>query len=119
MRINKINNLYPGEKTMKAVKSLFVAASLMFAAGAALADGEAIYNTGCAACHATGVAGAPKVGDAAAWADRITLEKEVLYDHAINGYQGEAGVMPPKGGFMNLSDDDIKLVVDYMVEASQ
>lgn len=104
---------------MKAVKSLLVAGSLMLVAGAAIADGESVYNSGCAACHATGVAGAPKTGDKAAWAGRITQDIEVMYDHAINGYQGESGVMPPKGGFMNLSDDDVKLVVDYMVEASK
>ena len=44
---------------------------------------------------------------------------ETIYDHAINGFQGENGVMPPKGGFMNLSDDDIKLAVDYMVDAGK
>jgi cytochrome c5 len=104
---------------MKAVKSLLVAGSLMLVAGAALADGESIYNSGCAACHATGVAGAPKTGDTAAWAGRVTQDIDTMYDHAINGYQGESGVMPPKGGFMNLSDDDVKLVVDYMVEASK
>ncbi len=104
---------------MKAVKTLLVAGSLMLVAGTALADGESVYNSGCAACHATGVAGAPKTGDKAAWANRVTQDIEVIYDHAINGYQGENGVMPPKGGFMNLSDDDIKLVVDYMVEASK
>ncbi len=104
---------------MKAVNTLLVAGSLMLVTGAALADGESVYNSGCAACHATGVAGAPKVGDKDAWAARVTQDQAVLYDHAINGYQGEAGVMPPKGGFMNLSDDDIKLVVDYMVDASK
>ena len=50
---------------MKAVKTLLVAGSLMLVTGAALADGESVYNSGCAACHATGVAGAPKVGDKA------------------------------------------------------
>ena len=104
---------------MKAVKTLLVASSLLFTAGVALADGESVYNSGCAACHATGVAGAPKVGDKAAWADRVSKDMETLYDHAINGFQGEGGVMPPKGGFMNLSDDDVKSVVDYMVDASK
>lgn len=104
---------------MNAVKSLLVAGSLMLVAGAAIADGESVYNSGCAACHTTGVAGAPKTGDKDAWAGRVTQDIETIYDHAINGYQGESGVMPPKGGFMNLSDDDVKLVVDYMIEASK
>lgn len=103
---------------MKVVKTLLVAGSMMFVASAAMADGAAVYNSGCAACHATGVAGAPKVGDKVAWANRVTQDKELMYDHALNGYQGEAGVMPPKGGFMNLSDDDVKSAVDYMVETS-
>ena len=103
---------------MKAVKTLLVASSLMLATGAALADGAAVYNSGCAACHATGVAGAPKFGDKAAWADRVTKDKETLYSNAINGFQGETGVMPPKGGFMNLSDDDIKAAVDYMIDSN-
>ena len=102
---------------MKTAKTLLVAGSLMFAAGAALADGEATYNSGCAACHATGVAGAPKFGDKAAWANRVTKDRATLYEHALNGFQGETGVMPPKGGFMNLSDDDVKAAVDYMIEA--
>jgi cytochrome c5 len=51
--------------------------------------------------------------------DRIAQGAEVLYEHAIVGYQGETGFMPPKGGFAHLSDDDIKLAVDYMVEQSQ
>ena len=103
---------------MKAVKTILVAGSLMLAAGSALADGAAVYNSGCAACHATGVAGAPKFGDKAAWASRVSKDKEELYNNAINGFQGETGVMPPKGGFMNLSDDDIKSAVDYMIESN-
>lgn len=104
---------------MKVVKTILVAGSLMLASGAALADGEAVYNSGCAACHAIGVAGAPKLGDKDAWAARVAQDVATTYDHAINGYQGESGVMPPKGGFMNLSDDDIKLAVDYMLGASK
>jgi len=86
---------------------------------AANADGAAIYNSGCMACHASGVAGAPMVGDPTVWVDRIAQGTEMLYEHAIVGYQGETGFMPPKGGFTHLSDDDIKLAVDYMVEQSQ
>ncbi|MEE9447877.1 MAG: c-type cytochrome [Arenicellales bacterium] len=104
---------------MKAVKTLLVAGSLMMATSVALADGEAVYNSGCAACHASGVAGAPKVGDKDAWTARVAQDVETTYTNAIKGFQGESGVMPPKGGFMNISDDDIKLAVDYMLEASK
>ncbi len=83
------------------------------------ADGAAVYNSGCMACHNSGVAGSPKIGDKDAWADRIAQGMDLLYEHAIVGFQGKAGYMPPKGGFAHLSDDDVKLAVDYMVEQSQ
>lgn len=75
---------------------------------------ESAYNTSCAACHAAGVMGAPKMGDAGAWSSRIAQGKATLYLHAINGI----GTMPPRGG-SSLNDDQIKAVVDYMVEKSQ
>jgi len=80
------------------------------------ADGEKVYNQYCMACHAQGVAGAPQFGDKEAWAGRLEKDLATLYEHAINGFQGEAGVMPPKGGFANLSDEQVKAGVDYMVE---
>jgi len=82
-------------------------------------SGEQVYQQACAACHATGVAGAPKTGDAAAWTDRIGQGDETLYDHAINGFQGQAGMMPAKGGNPNLSDDEVRAAVDYMVGESR
>lgn len=81
---------------------------------AATRSGEDIYNSSCIACHGIGIAGAPKVGDPEAWAPRIKQGLPTLYDHAINGYQGDSGMMPPKGGAMNLSDDDVKAAVDFM-----
>ena len=81
--------------------------------------GAAIYQQACVACHATGVAGAPKLGDKAAWAPRIAQGIEVLQQHAINGYQGSTGVMPAKGGRADLSDDAVKAAVEYMVSNSQ
>lgn len=87
--------------------------------GVAQADGESVYNQGCMACHAAGVAGAPKLGDKENWAPRLAQGNDVMYKHAIEGYQGKAGYMPPKGGFAHLSDDDVKAAVDYMVEQSK
>ena len=52
----------------------------------------------CMACHGAGVAGAPKIGDAAAWGPRIAKGADTLHKHAIEGFQGQAGFMPPKGG---------------------
>jgi cytochrome c5 len=86
-------------------------------AAAATADlgGEEVFKQTCAACHGTGVAGAPKVGDAAAWAPRLAKGADTLHKHAIEGFQGTAGFMPPKGGATSLSDKSIMNAVDYMV----
>jgi len=84
-----------------------------------VASGESVYQSSCAACHTAGVAGAPVFGDAAAWSDRISKGIDTLYDNAINGFQGEAGMMPAKGGNTSLSDEEVEAAVDHMVEASQ
>lgn len=87
-------------------------------AGPALAlpaNGQETFKAVCSACHAAGIAGAPKAGDHAAWASRIAQGKEVLYSHAINGFQGKNGVMPAKGGRADLPDDLVKQTVDYLV----
>ena len=77
-------------------------------------DGESLYNA-CAACHATGAAGAPVVGDANSWASRIASGMETMVNNAING----KGAMPPRGGRMDLNDDQISAIVEYMVSKSQ
>jgi cytochrome c5 len=82
------------------------------------ADAKSDYNTTCAACHNLGVAGAPKVGDKEAWKLRIPKGNATLYDNAINGFTGELGTMPPKGGFSSLSDEQVKTIVEYMVSKS-
>lgn len=92
-----------------------VAASASADAGDAVKTPEEIYNTSCMACHATGAAGAPKTGDKAAWADRVAKGDEVLYTHAISGFN----MMPPMGTCAACSEDEIKAVVDYMVEQSK
>ena len=80
--------------------------------------GKALFNTACTACHTAGIAGAPKFGDKAAWAPRIAQGTNTLYEHAIKGFQGKAGVMPPKGGSA-APDADVKAAVDYMVAAAK
>jgi cytochrome c5 len=82
---------------------------------ASAGGGEDTYNKTCMACHAAGVAGAPKIGDKADWGPRVAQGKQVLYDHAIKGFTGQKGAMPPKGGAAQLSDDEVKAAVDYMV----
>lgn len=78
--------------------------------------GKQVYDMVCFACHAQGIAGAPKLGDKALWEPRIAKGMDTLVNNAINGFQGSAGVMPPKGGRMDLSDDDVKAAVQYMVD---
>ena len=76
---------------------------------------DQIYQTNCLACHTTGAAGAPKTGDAAAWAPRIAQGMDTLVGNAINGLNA----MPPKGLCMTCSDDGLRAVVEYMVEQSR
>jgi len=80
---------------------------------------ETVFQQGCAACHGAGIAGAPKLGDKAAWAARIAQGKDVLYKHALEGFQGKNGVMPAKGGRADFTDQSVINAVDYMVAASQ
>jgi len=87
------------------------------AAGAS-PTGASVYTKTCALCHATGVGGAPKPGDKADWGPRIAQGKETLYKHAIEGFTGAKGMMPPRGGGASLTDDEVKAAVDYMVEKS-
>lgn len=82
------------------------------ASGGSGLDGEALYaSSGCVACHASGVAGSPVLGDADAWAARLEKGTDELYASAINGI----GAMPAKGGNPNLSDEEVMAIVDYMV----
>ena len=89
------------------------------AAAAIPKDGTAAYETACIACHGAGIAGAPKVGDHAAWGPRIAQGKDTLYNHALHGFSGKSGVMPAKGGRSDWPDDLIKQAVDHIVELNK
>lgn len=89
------------------------------APAAAAADGETVYKQSCFACHGTGAAGAPKLGDKADWQPRVAQGKDTLYKHAIGGFTGAKGMMPPRGGNASLSDADVKAAVDYMANAAK
>lgn len=80
-----------------------------------LTQGKKLYSQTCAACHASGIAGAPKVGDQAAWAGRISQGMDALYEAALKG----KGAMPPKGGAAHLGDNEIKDIVAYMADSSK
>lgn len=76
--------------------------------------GEKVYQQACQMCHEAGVAGAPMTGDAAAWADRIAQGRDKLVASAIDGI----GVMPPKGGQSQLSDEDVAAAVDFLIQGA-
>ena len=82
-------------------------------AAAGPVDGGQVYNPACMACHATGAAGAPKYGNQEDWAPRIAKGIDTLYKHSIEGFNA----MAPKGGFSNLSDEQVKAAVDHMVKS--
>jgi len=85
------------------------------APAAASSDGSKVYQSVCVACHGSGVLGAPKLGDKAAWKPRLAQGLSTLDEHAIKGIRG----MPPKGANPSLSDGDVSAAVDYMVSQSK
>ncbi len=111
-RIEPVGQVRVGE----AGKTVAMAPSSPEPAAPAAADagksGQEVYNGACLACHSTGAAGAPKVGDKAAWEPRLGQGMAAMTGNAIKG----KGAMPPKGGAVNLSDDEVKAAVEYMLE---
>lgn len=81
--------------------------------------GEQRYHKTCFACHEQGVAGAPKFGDKEMWAPRIAQGKETLFTHALNGFQGKSGFMPPRGTCADCTDEEIKKTVEFMMEKAK
>ena len=77
-------------------------------------DGSVIYQNLCGGCHTAGVGGAPRMV-ASDWAARIAQGMDVLHTHAIEGYQGQQGFMPPKGCNPALTDEQVVATVDWMV----
>lgn len=82
--------------------------------------GQRVYQGLCISCH-NGLPGIPKVGDKVAWESRIAQGIALLYERAIKGFISEGGIiaMPPKGGNLNLTDEEVKAAVDYMVANSR
>ena len=85
----------------------------------AAAAGEAVYGRACLVCHGPGLAGAPAMGDRDNWAARLgSRGLDTLVANAVNGYNGDTGVMPPRGGHMQLTDDEVGSAVRFMLESS-
>ena len=100
---------------MKKLVSVSIAAVALFGMMSTAQADVRTYRTACFACHGTGAAGAPKTGDKAAWKARIAAGMDTMVKNAIKG----KGAMPPKGGRPNLTDAQIKAVVEYMVAESK
>lgn len=81
--------------------------------------GKSVFGKTCAMCHAAGTAGAPKPGDKADWGPRIAQGMDVLHKHALEGFTGAKGVMPPRGAAATLTDDEVKAAVAFMVDQSR
>lgn len=81
--------------------------------------GEATYKTACGSCHGSGLAGAPKLGDAEAWSKRLEKGNDLLIIHALEGYAGSEGYMPAKGGRTDLTDEAVINAVLFIVESQQ
>lgn len=104
---------------MKKTIAMVSAIALFGAMGPVQANGQKTYQASCFACHGTGAAGAPKIGDKAAWKSRIAQGAPTLYEHALKGFKGSKGFMPAKGGNPTLKDADVKAAVDHMVAQSK
>ena len=93
-----------------------VASAASSASAGSARSGADIYATNCIACHSSGVAGAPILGDVAAWADRLAQKGlETVYANAINGI----GAMPARGTCMDCSDDEVIAAIDHILDNSK
>ena len=110
-------------KTFSALVLILVAGSSFAAeqvSNERLNQGWVVFNRTCSVCHWPGVGGAPRLGDKVAWKDRIDAGTDLLYRHAIMGWKGSSGKrMPARGGNWNLTDEQVKAAVDYMIHFSR
>jgi cytochrome c5 len=100
---------------MKNLIHVVITGLLLVTSGSVLADGQKTYQSSCQACHASGAAGAPKLGDKEAWAPRIATGIDAMLAVAIKG----KGAMPPKGACATCTDDQLKAAIEYMVSQSK
>ncbi len=117
-RIKPVGAVYAGSSGAAAAAAAAEAARA--AAGSKVAydgtlDGQVIYDKLCAACHSTGAGGSPTL-DHAHWDARLAQGTETLVKHAIDGFQGSAGLMPARGGNPDLSDAQVEAAVSWMMD---
>lgn len=113
-RLRPFGQVYlPGEETAAALPT--VAAAPKVEPVETMLSGPQVYNEACIACHGSGIGGAPMLSDSANWAPRIAQGLDTLRTHAVDGYTGSAGYMPPKGARLDLSDQEVYDAVDYML----
>jgi cytochrome c5 len=105
----------PGDEAEAAQAAVTVTAAQPVAT---VRTGAQVYNEACVACHGNGIGGAPKLGDTGAWGARIAQGLPVIQGHALEGYTGAQGYMPPKGGRLDMSDEETLGAVDYMLSES-
>lgn len=117
-RLRPVGGVYAGDTGAAAMAAAAEAARSAAASQVAYdgtLDGSVVYTNLCGACHGSGVGGAPTLTQAA-WASRTAQGMEVLVKHAIDGYQGSAGLMPARGGNPALSDAQVEATVKWMVD---
>jgi cytochrome c5 len=116
-RIRPVGQVYfPGEQVNAGQPQVAEAAPAEPVA--TVLSGPQVYNEACLMCHGSGIGGAPTLIDKESWAPRIAQGNDTLYQHAIEGYTGQSGFMPPKGARLDLSDDEVRGAVDYMTETA-
>ncbi len=103
-----MNNFHPAPSTVRDLPKVEATAG-------AVHPGFAGYEASCSACHSNAAIGAPVVGDKDGWITVMEKGLEKVYHNGINGINA----MPPKGGNMDLSDEETKIIIDYMIEASK
>lgn len=117
MRITPPGGVYAGESgqmAKAAAEAAALAAARSQVAYGGTLDGQVIYDSLCKTCHATGAGGAPTM-TRADWGGRLGQGSEVLIRHAIEGYQGQRGIMPPRGGNPSLTDEQVAASVEWMI----